>query len=823
MKKFELKTLYPYGIALLLFIAISYAYFPALLQGKIVQQSDISSWRGAANEIIQHREKTGEEPLWTNAMFGGMPTTMISTYYKGNYIEKIYHALFVGPRPASYLILAFVSFFLLMLAMGVNVGFAFAGALTFGFCAYNFQIIQVGHNTKMVAIALMPMVLASVVYAFKKNRWLGAALFGATLSFEITANHPQITYYLGMIVLFYGVAQLYSALKEKTIPVFLKTTLLLVVTGGLALGTNANHLLSTWEYGKQTMRGGSELTTHSSTPGKGGLDKEYATSWSYGIDETLNLLIPNLNGGVSAPFEPESKTYKALVDSRSPQAGEIYQQLRVYWGPQAFTAGPMYMGAIAIFLFVLGLILVKGPLKWWVAGISLLALLLGWGRHFMVVSNLFHDYIPLYNKFRVPSMILVILQLTIPLLGFYTLHMIFKQAYNRATVIKALKIAVGITAGACALFALIPSLVGSFLSAGEERLPAFLTQAMADDRKALLRTDAFRSLAFILVAAVAIWASFTKKIKLNHMILGLVFFVMADMWTINKRYLNDTHFVSKHEFNSQYQIRPVDKLILKDSDPNYRVLDLSVNVFNDSHTSYYHKTIGGYSASKLQRYQDMIEYFITPEIQQFYTEFSVDQSLISAEQSLSKLKVLNMLNAKYIIIDPNNIPIENRTVFGNAWFVSDYEIVESANGELSGLQRINPAETAIIHQSFAPILQERGFNFDEAATIRLTHYAPNRLEYKTSASHEQLALFSEVYYPHGWQVTVDGQPAEHFRANYILRGMIVPAGEHTIAFQFKPDSYYTGAKISSVSSILLLLLLAGTLAVYGIRYFRRGE
>lgn len=811
MKKIELKTLYPYLIVLLLFVVVAYAYFPALFEGKIVQQADTSNWRGAANEIIDYRDNKGEEVLWTNSIFSGMPATMIDVAYKGNYLDSVYKFLFWGPRPASYLILSFISFFLLMLAFGVRIGWAFIGALAYGFCAYNFQIIQVGHNTKMAALAFMPMVLAAVAYAFRKNRWLGSVFFGIALTFQIKANHPQITYYLAMIVVFYGIALLYTAIKEKTLPAFLKTACLLVVGAALAFGANANHLWSSWEYQKETMRGGSELTVDQSNQTKGGLDKEYATNWSYGVNETMNLLIPNFRGGVSTYFDQESETYKALSNSRDPNAGRIYPQLRVYWGPQAFTAGPMYMGAISIFLFILGLILIKGPMKWWIAGISLLALFLGWGRHFMFFSDFFYDYVPLYNKFRVPSMILIVLQLTIPLLGIYTLNAIFNKKFERPAVIKAIKIALGVAGGVCALFALIPGLAGSFLSPGEERLPAYLTQALVSDRQALLRMDAFRSLAFILLAAGVLWAGYLQKINLRYTVIGLALLVAADMWTIDKRYLNNGHFVSKREFENQFNMRPVDKAILQDKDPHYRVLDLTVDVFNDSRIAYYHKLVGGYSAAKLQRYQEMIEYFISPELQSFVGDLNADQSLTGAEKSLSGQKTLNMLNTKYIVIDPNESPIENRSALGNAWIVQDYEYVNNANEEIAGLKRIDPAETAVINKQFEPILGERGFNYDESATIELTHYAPNHMEYKSSATDDQLALFSEVYYPQGWEVTVDGKPAEHFRANYILRAMIVPAGEHSIVFEFKPKSYYTGATISAISSSLLILLLIGTL------------
>ena len=824
MKMPKPKSFYPYLVAFILFIVIAYAYFPALFEGKIVMQSDISSWRGAANEIIQFREQTGEEPLWTNSMFSGMPTTMISTEYKGNYLKNVYDGLFVGPRPASYLILGLVSFYLLLLAFGVNPWLSIVGALAFGFCSYNFQILQVGHNAKMVAISLMPMVLASVVFAFRKNRWLGAVFFGITLAFQIMANHPQITYYLAFIVLFYGIAQLYKAVKAKALPAFFKTVTLLVVAVLFAAATNINHLWPTWEYSKYTMRGGSELTLNQNSQTKGGLDKEYATAWSYGIDETLNLMIPNFKGGASGgALDKNSETYKFLNSQGASNADQIIQQLPLYWGEQAFTAGPMYMGAIAIFLFVLGLVLIKGPMKWWIVGISLLALFLGWGRNFMFLSSFFYDYIPLYNKFRVPSMMLIVLQLTIPLLGIYTLNKILNGEYEKKTLIKGLKIAVGVTGGICALFALLPGLAGSFVSPADSQYPDWLRQYLPQDRESLLRSDAFRSLVFILLAGVVIWAWMIQKIKSTHVVFVMGLLILADMWTVDKRYLNNDHFVKQREFNNQYQPRPVDQAILADKDPNYRVLDISVNTFNDSHTSYHHKTIGGYSAAKLQRYQDIIDYFIYPEMQSIGKTLESSPTLSAMEESLSKQTVLNMLNTKYVIVHANSAPVNNKYAYGNAWFVKDYELVNTPDEELLGLKQIDPRESAVISKEFESVIQDKGFNFDENATIQLTSYAPNKLEYKTSAANEQLAVFSEIYYPKGWNVYIDGNKTDLLRADYILRAVIVPAGEHTVTFEYKPESYYMGARISAISSSLLLLALLGGIVFYIMRYMKKKE
>ena len=822
MKKINLQSLAPYIIAFVVFAAIAYIYASPVLDGKLVNQSDISSYTGAAKEINDYRTKTGEEPLWTNAMFSGMPSTMISTLYQGNYLQKIYNVLFLGPRPASYLLLTMVSFFLLMLVMGVNPWLSIGGAIAFTFCAYNFQIIQVGHNSKMVAIALMPMVLAAFIYAYQKKALLGAVFFGIALSFEIMANHPQITFYLAMIIIAYGLGQLYLSIKNKTLPKFIKTSCFILVATLLAAGTNVNHLWPTWEYTKYTMRGGSELSPANTpaTQSAKGLDKDYATAWSYGIDETANLLIPNYKGGSSGgALSKDSETYKVMKQGGVQNAEQMIKQMPLYWGEQPFTAGPSYLGAIVVFLFVLGLVLIKGQLKWWIAGVSLLTLTLAWGHHFMFMTHLFFDYIPLYNKFRVPAMILVILQVTVPLLGFYALNLVLTDKIDKKQVAKGLKIALGITAGFCALVALMPGITGSFTSPADGQYPDWLQQSLATDRKSLVRADAFRSLIYILLAGGIIWLGFIKKIKFHYAVIALCIMILADMWTIDKRYLNNDHFVTPREFNNNFQLRPVDKEILTDNDPNYRVLDMTVNTFNDSYISYHHKTIGGYSAAKLQRYQDLIDYHIMPEMQQFTKDLQQGASLSEVDSALAKLHVLNMLNTKYIVINPQGAPLENRSALGNAWFVQDYKIVDSPDEEILSLKMIDPAQTAIIGKDFADKVKDKGFNFDENGEIKLVSYAPNKLEYKTNTSNEQLAVFSEIYYPKGWKVWVDDQPAELFRTDYMLRAMVVPAGEHTLTFKFQPESYYQGALISRISSAILLLLLIASVIFYSRGYF----
>ncbi len=817
MKKINFKNIYPYLIAIGIFIVLGYTYFPQMFEGKELNQHDITSWRASAQEIFKFRETTGGEPLWTGSMFSGMPSNMISIHYPGNYTTHINQLFYIFKNPAAWYIVSMIGFYLLLLCFKVDRWVAIVGAIAFTFCAYNFIIIQAGHNNKMAAISYMPWVLASVVYAYRYKPIPGAVFLGITMSLEILTRHPQITFYLGFLVLFYVISEAIVAFKQKLMPRFIKTSVIVLIGAGLGFACNINNLWPNMEYSKYTMRGGSELSSKGKEVGTSGLSNDYALSWSYGIEETANLLIPNFNGGASGtPLGKKSETYQFLKQAGSAaEAEQMIKQMPTYWGPQPFTSGPMYLGAISVFFFVLGLILIKGQLKWWIASISLLAILLAWGRHFVWFSNIFLEYVPLYNKFRAPSTIITILQLTVPLLGFYTVSLILRDKIEKKQVIKGMKIALGITAGFCALFAVIPSLAGSFTSPADAQFPEWLQRTLPADRKSMLQADAIRSLVYILLAAGTLWLGFVKRIKFKYTVLILGVLVLADMWTIDKRYLNDSHFVTSKEYNRQFKPRPVDTEILKDKDPNYRVLDLTVNTFNDAVISYFHKTIGGYSAAKLQRYQEMIDYHILPEMQQLIKSLQQSNSLESIDSTLAQLGALNMLNAKYIVINPNGMPLLNQSALGNAWFVTDYKFVNSPDEEILALNSIDPAKTAVIDKKFAGLLNDRQFTADSTASIQLLSYAPNQLEYKYTASRPQLAVFSEVYYPVGWKAYIDGQKADHFRVDYILRGMILPEGEHTVTFKYIPDSYYTSARISQVASSLLIILFVAFIVLYG--------
>ena len=824
--KINFKAFVPYIAVFAFFVGVAYFFTPQVFSGKIVNQADISSWRGMANEIITHNTAhPDDKTLWTGSMFGGMPATQVSVNFEGDYTKPIYDFLFTGARPASYFLISLVGAFLLFLAFGVNLPLAVVGAIAVSFCSYNMQIIEAGHNAKMVAIAFMPWCLAAFVYAYRKKALLGAILFAFALSFQIKANHPQITYYLAFIVIGYSIAEFVKAIKEKTLPKFFKTSVFLLVFGIIGIATNANNLIPTYEYTEYTMRGGSELTSENNSTNSKGLDIEYATAWSYGIEETFNMMIPNLNGGSSNGSLDRGSEVYSVMKGKYQGAEQIIKQLPLYWGPQPFTSGPMYLGALSIFLFVLGLVLYRGRYKWWIAAVTLVAIFLAWGNHFMWFTELFFKYVPLYNKFRTVSMALVVLQITVPLLGILIVNELLfsnkeKNSADKKKVETGFYIALGCTAGLTLIFALFPTLLGSFTSAADASYPSDIASALSDDRKSLLRTDAIRTIIYIVLGASALWLGWSKKIKPTYAVAVLGVLILIDLWSVDKRYLNDSHFVRPSSWEQQYDKRPVDELILQDTDPNYRVLDLAVNTFNDSHTSYHHKTIGGYSAVKLQRYQDMIEHCITPEMQVLAQEInaaaSASQNIDSISAAIGYHKTLSMLNTRYIIVSPNAPPLVNHHQLGNAWFIEKAITAENPNEEMALTKEIDPSKMAVLDsKSMDKYLAQA--TYPQAATmgkIELTHYAPNRLKYKSSSDYAGLALFSEVYYPAGWKATIDGKEAPILRANYILRGLVIEEGEHEIEFVFDPQSFKLGENISTICSLILLLGLLFIAFIY---------
>ena len=846
MKNKVLKqVLYAAGI-ILLFMVISYAFVPDVLSGKIVNQSDISGWTGMTNEVVTYNAEHPDDPsFWTNSMFGGMPTVSMYGIFKGDWTAWLYDLLLTGARPATYFFISLLGGFLLMLAFGIRPLLAIAGAIAITFCSYNLQIIQVGHNTKMQAIAYMPWVLAALVFTYKaaseapaeagkklaeaarkKSRLLkvilGAVLFAFALSFQIKANHPQISYYLAIVIMAYVIALFVKILtqkeKKQALAGFFTASAALLVIGGIGICTNLNKLLPTYEYAEYSMRGGSELSRDADN--SGGLDIDYATAWSYGIGETPNLLIPDFKGGASSgdPGLRHSEVRDLLVQARQPNVDEAMKFLPLYWGPQPFTAGPMYMGAISIFLFVLGLVLLKGKEKWWLAICTLLAVLLAWGSHFLWFTKLWYDMVPLYNKFRTVSMALVILQVTVPLLGFLVLDKIWKGGFDRSRTVKGIWTAYGIVGGICLLFALFPALAGSFSGASDAGMQDVLAEALRADRKAMLVKDAIRSFIFVSLAFGLIMWNLRKGNKYVIAGTAMAILMLADLGGIGKRYLNSDHFVSKRDFSSQFAARPADEIILEDKTPDYRVLDLSVNTFNDSHTSYWHKSVGGYSPAKIQRYQDLIEHYLTSEINSIIRAVNSSATIQDVEASLPDIPVLSMLNDKYIIVGGEYPPVTNSQAFGNCWIAGSAVHAGTPDEEIALLGSVDLRNTAVIGADFAwardrldSLSRLARYDLAPADSVWMTSYEPNELRYRCRLHSEQAVIFSEIYYPKGWELTIDGEPAELFRADWILRGAFLPAGEHEIVMRFEPRSYKTGASASRASSITLyvLLLLSG--------------
>ncbi|MBO4433912.1 MAG: YfhO family protein [Bacteroidales bacterium] len=809
------------------FLILSYAFVPQVLTGKIVNQSDISGYVGMSQEMHQWNKAHPDDPAyWSDSMFGGMPTTAIAPQKKGDLTQPLYDLLLLGKRPATYLFVALLGAFLMFLAFGVSWPLAVGGAIAVAFCSYNFQIIQVGHNTKMQAIAFMPWVLAAMVWAYrsafkgkKALALLASALFGLAVSLEVKANHQQITYYLAGMILIYALVLLVdAALKHKDrMKAFWLTSALLLVLGLAGAATNANKLLPIAKYTPNTMRGGSELA--SADGGKtAGLDLAYATSWSYGWQELPNLMIPNWNGGASAQaVNPNKSATIKLLRRNGQNTRELAKALPMYWGPQPFTAGPMYIGTISVFLFVLGLCLYKRKEKWWLLAATVVAVFMALGSHFMPFTKLCFNILPLYNKFRTVSMALVVLQVSVPLLGILTLDQILKGGVDKKQLHKGIIIAGCITGAICLLGWLVPGIAGDFRSASDSGMQAALVDALRADRKMLLRNDSFTALILLFATAGLLRWAMAKSGRMQIAGIGICVLIAVNMFVIGKRYLNADHFTTPRDFNKAFAERQVDRIICADEDPSYRVLDLSVNVFNSSVPSYRHKSIGGYSPAKLQRYQDLIDNYLNKEINGIYGVLNSAESFDEVEAFMaSGTPVLNALNTRYVILDAGYPPLVNPAAMGPAWLVRHVTPAESPAEEIKLLGSVDLGRSAVIGPDFT-----EGMGRDMATIpdgigeedfIEMVSYSPNELHYRYRAEVNRLAVFSEIYYPNGWTATVDGSEIGIIRADWTLRAAMLPAGEHSLVMRFAPASYRTGAAISLASSILLLLLLLGSAA-----------
>jgi hypothetical protein len=809
-KKPTKKRFYPYLAAIAMFILISFFYCSPVFQGKVIYQSDVLQAVGMQKEMKDFHDQTGDYTLWTNSMFGGMPTYQVGKAGVPDYniftpIGKFLR-FNLPPYSVDIIFLYLLGFFILLIALEVNPWLAIGGAIAFAFTSYNITIIIAGHVNKAFVIGLIPVVLAGVLLIFKRKYIIGALLaiigFGAHLHF----NHVQMTYYMMICLLIFFIVEFIYSLKSKELNTFFIASSIVAGSFLVALIPNISGLLTTYEYSKDTIRGGSELTQGGAKK-TSGLDKDYAYSWSYDKMETFTLLIPNFKGGASGgKLTESSEMYKTLIDHGYPraQAKDFIRQAPTYWGEQMFTYGPVYFGAVICFLFVLGLYLVDKKYVWWIAVMSVIAIFLSWGKHFEWFSDIFFYYFPMYNKFRSVSSILVIPSILFPLLAFLGLKNIMDGNIGKNDLFRYLKYSVGITGGIVMVFLLIGTSLFSFSGSSDEQFrsagyPDWLMNAIVNDRISLFRKDAFRSLVLILLSSGAIWLFIKEKLKKEYFIAAICLIILVDMWPVAKRYLNNDDFQIKKQAQS-YQPTNADLQILKDKDPDFRVFNLTSNPFAETHTSYFHKSLGGYHAAKLRRYQELIEHHL----------------------SKNNMNVINMLNTKYFIVpDENKQPIaqQNPGAIGNAWFVNEIKVVDNADEEIAALTDFNPRRTAVLDKQFLDKLPEVSkLKVDSVpvnAKIRLASYAPNKLTYSYEASQPLFAVFSEIYYNEekGWNAYLDGKKVPHVRVNYVLRGMALPDGMHQIEFRFEPQIFYKAQKAELYSSILAGIVILGLIGL----------
>ena len=793
------KKLLPYIIAIAIFIFASLTYFYPVLKGQKIAQSDITQFRGMVKEINNFRADKNTEPYWTGASFSGMPAYQISAYYPNDFVRLIDRTLRFLPRPADYTFLYFLSFFVLMLALKIEWRLAILGALSFGFSTYLIIIFGAGHNAKAHAIAYMPLVLAGVLWVFQKRYILGFLVTGFGLALEIYTNHPQMTYYLGFCLLILGVVEFINAIKEKLLPVFIKQSVVIIAAVLLGIGANSSRLMAMKEYGDYSTRGKSELTITPDGSVKEaavGLDKAYITEYSYAKLETFNLFIPRfMGGGTVEKLENSSELYKVIETKLGKKGADYFtDQALTYWGDQTIVEAPAYIGAVIFFLFFLGLFLVKGRLKQWLLAATVFSVLLSWGRNFEGLTNFFIDYVPLYNKFRAVSSIQVIAELCVPILGVLALKEFFSLKISSEEKIKALKKSLYAFGGLIFIGFLLAHSFSTFegirdttyLNIEKEYNIIGVLDAVIADRKAMLLIDVLRSLFLMLLTAGVLWMFLKSKLKQGIAILIIAVFVLFDLVSVDKKYVNKDDFKLSRKIEKPFIASNADKLILQDK-THFRVGNFSVNPMNDGSTSYFHQSIGGYHAAKMMRYQELFEYQIAK----------------------NNMQVLNMLNTKYFIVDNDKgekQAQQNPDANGNAWFVENVKVVNSANSELQILDSLNTKVSAVIDKS--KLLDNVNFNFekDSTATIKLINYDVTELTYRTKTEKEQFVVFSEIYYKDGWNAYIDGKLTNHFRVNYVLRGMKIPAGEHEIEYKFEPKVIQLGGMISLFSYISIILV-----------------
>lgn len=829
-----MKKLLPDLIAILAFVLLSFAYFfPADIENRILFQHDTAAGAGAGQEVKEYYEQTGERSRWTNSLFGGMPMYQIAPSYDSTkslqWVQKAYQ-LFL-PDYVCLTFMLMLGFYILLRVFGIPVWLAGLGGIMWAFSSYFFILISAGHIWKFITLAYVPPTIAGIVLAYRGKLLWGGILTALFVALQITSNHVQMSYYFFFVILFFVGAYFEKAWRTKTLPQFFKASAVLIVAALVGIAANVSNLYHTYAYSKETMRGKSELvqTGDAAKQTSSGLDRDYITQWSYGIDETLTLLVPNFKGGASAALS-QSET---AMSKANPMYSSLYGSLTQYFGTQPMTSGPVYVGAFVLFLFVLGCFIVKGPLKWALIGATFFSIVLSWGKNFMPLTDFFIDYVPLYNKFRAVSSILVIAEFTIPLLAIFALKHLLEEPEILKQEKKPLGISLLLTAGIALLLAVAPGSIGSgYVPAQEaqmlqnavnqQMIPANelsgILANLGEMRAELVSSDALRSFIIIGIGCSLLWLYASGKLRSSLTIAGITILCLADMWGVNKRYLNDAQFVPHSIRTETFTKTNTDELILQDTSLDYRVLNFATSTFDDNNTSYWHKSVGGYHPAKLRRYQEMIEHHISPEMQAAYKAIATAGGEMDSVDA-NKFRVLNMLNTKYFIFPAGQqrqtVPILNPHAYGNAWFVNKVQYVNNANEEIDALDSIIPTETAVVDARFKDVLKGATESYkDSLSSIRLTSYTPNRLTYETNNAQDGIAVFSEIYYPDGWHVTIDGQPAELARADYILRTMHVPAGQHTIEMRFDPTSLHVtegiayGALALLVIGIIVAVLIA---------------
>ena len=822
-----LKEYLPDLLVVIIFAVISFAYFfPADVDGRILYRHDASAGRGAGQETAEYHERTGKVSRWTNATFSGMPTYQTAPSYKSvsvlNQAVKAYHLWL--PENVWYVFAYLLGFYILLRAYDFRRALAVLGSIIWAFSSYFFIIIAAGHIWKVMALAYLPPLIAGIVLSYRGKYLWGFIVTAIFAAFEVDANHVQMTYYYLFIILFMIIAYLVDAVRKKTMKQFMKATAVCAAGALIGVLMNISNLYHTWQYAQESMRGKSELVKkNAANQTNSGLDRDYITQWSYGVDETWTLLVPNTKGGASVPLAANTEAMK-IAD---PNFMQIYQQLGQYWGEQPGTSGPVYVGAFVLMLFVLGLFIVKGPTKWALLAATVLSVLLSWGRNFMPFTNFFLDYIPMYSKFRTVASILVIAEFTIPLLAMMTLKKIVDEPDILTKKIKYVYISFGLTAGIALLFALMPTLFFSdFISSSEmqalKSIPAeYLTPLLSNlrsIRESIFMADCWRSFWIIVIGTLCIFLYKMKKLRVEFMMIAITVLCLADMWQVNKRYLNDGMFVEKSVREQAQPMTQTDRQILQDKALDYRVLNFASNTFNENETSFYHKSIGGYHAAKLRRYQELIDAYISPEMQKTMPAIAQAGGDMTKVNGNSIFPVLNMLNAKYFIVplqSNQTVAIQNPYVYGNAWFVDKITYVKNANEELDGLGKLDLRHEAIADARFRSQLGESKAQ-DSTSIVKITSYEPNQLTYDVRSVTGGIVVFSEIFYPE-WTATVDGKAVELGRVNYVLRALNVDKGHHTVVLTFDPKSVKQTETVAYLSyGVLLLVVLLGV-------YFKRKE